>query len=143
MLKNAFAHGRLTRDELDARAGRTLTARTYAELAALTADIPDSPAAARPASPSAPGRRRPLARAATSAMARFRPVPAPTRPKPTFRLTSHGSAGGTFPPERAGHRAASGRRRERCDAGETSTGIGASPVAASRLTRDACCRAVH
>jgi Domain of unknown function (DUF1707) len=64
MLKNAFVHGRLTRDELDARAGRALTARTYAELAALTADIPDSPAAARPASPSAPARRRPLARAA-------------------------------------------------------------------------------
>ena len=33
-------HGRLTRDELDARAGRALAARTYADLAALTADIP-------------------------------------------------------------------------------------------------------
>jgi Domain of unknown function (DUF1707) len=67
MLKNAFVHGRLTRDELDARAGRALTARTYAELAALTADIPDSPAAAGPASPSAPARRRPLARATAGA----------------------------------------------------------------------------
>ena len=55
MLKNAFVHGRLTRDELDARAGRAITARTYAELAALTADIPDIPAAARPGAPVRPG----------------------------------------------------------------------------------------
>lgn len=48
-LKAAYAHGRLTRDELDARAGRALVARTYAELAAATADIPAPvPAPARP-----------------------------------------------------------------------------------------------
>ncbi len=58
-LKTAFVHGRLTRDELDARAGQALTARTWADLAALTADIP-----AGPARPPAPARRRPLARAA-------------------------------------------------------------------------------
>ena len=39
-LKDAFVQGRLTRDELDARAGQALSARTYADLAALTADIP-------------------------------------------------------------------------------------------------------
>jgi Domain of unknown function (DUF1707) len=61
-LKAAFVHGRLTKDELDARAGQALSARTYADLAALTADIPAEPAAAGPARP--PGRRRPLARAA-------------------------------------------------------------------------------
>jgi len=33
-------HGRLTRDELDARTGQALAARTYADLAALTADLP-------------------------------------------------------------------------------------------------------
>ena len=60
-LKDAFVQGRLTRDELDARAGRALSARTCADLAALTADIP---AAAGPARPPAPARRRPLARAA-------------------------------------------------------------------------------
>ena len=60
-LKDAFVHGRLTRDELDARAGQALSARTCADLAALTADIP---AAAGPARPPAPARRRPLARAA-------------------------------------------------------------------------------
>jgi Domain of unknown function (DUF1707) len=40
VLKAAFIEGRLTKDELDARLSQTLAARTYAELAALTADIP-------------------------------------------------------------------------------------------------------
>jgi hypothetical protein len=40
VLKDAFAQGRLTRRELDSRAGRTFASRTYAELVALTADIP-------------------------------------------------------------------------------------------------------
>ncbi len=39
-LKDAFVQGRLTRDELDARAGRALSARTCVDLAALIADIP-------------------------------------------------------------------------------------------------------
>jgi DUF1707 SHOCT-like domain len=46
-LKTAFVHGQLTKDELDARAGQALAARTYAELAALTADIPPRSAAGR------------------------------------------------------------------------------------------------
>jgi len=63
-LKNAFVHGRLTKGELDVRAGHALTARTRAELAALTADIPVpvSPPNAAPSAPSAPPRRRPPAR---------------------------------------------------------------------------------
>lgn len=61
-LKDAFVDGRLTRDELDARAGRALAARTCAELTTLTSDIPVVPAG--PARPPAPVRRRPLARAA-------------------------------------------------------------------------------
>ncbi len=44
-LQAAFAQGRLTPDELDARAGQAFAARTYADLAALTADIPADPAA--------------------------------------------------------------------------------------------------
>jgi Domain of unknown function (DUF1707) len=63
-LKTAFVHGQLTRDELDARTGRALAARTYADLAALTADIPPAPAAARPTRPPVPAGRRPLAGAA-------------------------------------------------------------------------------
>jgi hypothetical protein len=62
-LKDAFVHGRLTKDELDTRAGQALAARTYADLAALIADIPPAPAAG-PARPPAPARDRPLARAA-------------------------------------------------------------------------------
>ena len=63
-LKNAFVHGRLTKDELNQRVGQALVARTYADLAALTADTPPAPAAAGSARPPAPARRRPLARAA-------------------------------------------------------------------------------
>ena len=43
-LKTAFVQGRLTKDELDLRVGRTLSSRTYAELGPLTADIPAGPA---------------------------------------------------------------------------------------------------
>jgi hypothetical protein len=63
-LKNAFVHGRLTKGELDTRAGQALAARTYADLAALTADILPAPARAAPHRPTAPARHRPLARAA-------------------------------------------------------------------------------
>ena len=49
-LKDAFVHGQLNKDELDARAGQALAARTYAELAAVTADIPAAPAPAPAAS---------------------------------------------------------------------------------------------
>jgi Domain of unknown function (DUF1707) len=65
-LKAAFVAGMLTKDELELRVGQTLAARTYAELAALTADIPPAPAgppAAGPASPPAPARHWPLAKA--------------------------------------------------------------------------------
>jgi len=48
VLKTAFVQDRLTIDELDARAGRAFTARTYAELAALTADIPAEAATTAP-----------------------------------------------------------------------------------------------
>ena len=58
-LKDAFVHGQLTKDELGTRAGQALTARTYADLAALTADIPPRPAAARPARPPAARPARP------------------------------------------------------------------------------------
>jgi Domain of unknown function (DUF1707) len=66
-LKVAFVYGRLTRDELDVRVSRALTARTRADLAALAADIPavpSAPAAAGLARAPVPARRWPLARAA-------------------------------------------------------------------------------
>jgi DUF1707 SHOCT-like domain len=54
-LKAAFAQGRLDTDELDDRVGRAFASRTYAELAALTADIPASPTVAGPAVAVSPG----------------------------------------------------------------------------------------
>jgi hypothetical protein len=48
ILKIAFVEDRLAKDEFEVRAGQALSARTAAELAALTADIPVGPAAARP-----------------------------------------------------------------------------------------------
>lgn len=55
-LKTAFEYGLLSRNDLYVRAGRALASRTYAELAALTADIPAGLLAARsPAMPGPPG----------------------------------------------------------------------------------------
>ena len=39
-LKAAFVQGRLTKIEFDQRVGQTFTSRTYADLAAVTADLP-------------------------------------------------------------------------------------------------------
>ncbi len=47
-IKAAFVQGRLTLDELDMRAGRALASRTYAELTAITADIPAGLIGAQP-----------------------------------------------------------------------------------------------
>jgi hypothetical protein len=63
VLKAAYVHGMLTKDELDARLSQALISRTYAGLAALTTDIPPAPAAAGPARAPARARRRPLAKA--------------------------------------------------------------------------------
>ncbi|HEY7264497.1 MAG TPA: DUF1707 domain-containing protein [Trebonia sp.] len=52
VLKAAFVQGRLDRDELDLRVGQALASRTYADLAALTADItPAQLTRARPPEP--------------------------------------------------------------------------------------------
>jgi DUF1707 SHOCT-like domain len=59
-LKAAFTQGRLTRDELDRRAGQALLARTYADLAAATANMPARPAPRRPG-PARPALPRPRA----------------------------------------------------------------------------------
>lgn len=48
VLREAAGDGRLTSDELDERLERALTARTYGELAALTADLPAGQAAPLP-----------------------------------------------------------------------------------------------
>jgi hypothetical protein len=58
ILKAAFVQGRLTKDELESRAARAFTAKTYADLATLTADIPPAPAtgSTAPAPASTPAR---------------------------------------------------------------------------------------
>jgi hypothetical protein len=53
-LKIAFVQGRLTKDELEERAGQVFVSRTYANLAAVTADLPIGRMSARP--PGGPAR---------------------------------------------------------------------------------------
>jgi hypothetical protein len=48
VLKAAFIQGRLTKEEFDLRVGQVFASRTYAELNAVTADIPDGVLSARP-----------------------------------------------------------------------------------------------
>ena len=48
VLKAAFVRGRLAKDEFDLRIGQALASRTYADLAALTADVPAGPTRTRP-----------------------------------------------------------------------------------------------
>jgi hypothetical protein len=43
LLKTAFVQGRLGKDEFDLRVGQVLASRTYADLGALTSDIPAGP----------------------------------------------------------------------------------------------------
>ena len=59
VLKVAFVQDRLTKDEFDVRAGQALTARTFAELAALTADIPAGVTEAQPLRKPARAKARP------------------------------------------------------------------------------------
>jgi hypothetical protein len=58
LLKAAFVQGRLDRDEFDERVGQVLVSRTYAELAAITADIPAELVGALPRHPPVRARRR-------------------------------------------------------------------------------------
>ena len=48
VLKAAFSEGRLTKEEFDTRSGRVLAARTYADLAAIVADLPAGPGGPMP-----------------------------------------------------------------------------------------------
>jgi DUF1707 SHOCT-like domain len=76
VLKAAFVQGRLSKDELDARAGQAFAARTYGELAALTADLPAGLVAARPPRQPARARTRPPAGKVVVGAALIVPPPA-------------------------------------------------------------------
>jgi hypothetical protein len=69
VLKASFAEGRLTRAEYDDRAARGYAARTYGELAALTADLPGGPLGDVARYPGAWYPPRQVARAGTNSMA--------------------------------------------------------------------------
>ena len=109
ILQAAFAQGRLTPDELDARAGQAFAARTYADLAALTADIPPTRLRLRPADR---GRQADHIRAQSGMPTTSRPRPPPP--------TGHGGSPpgklrrsrGQLPPRPGpGGRALEGERR--------------------------------
>jgi hypothetical protein len=76
MLKAAFVQGRLAKDELDARAGEAFAARTYAELAAITADLPVGLIAALPPGRPGPARARPSMGGVVAGAALIIPLPA-------------------------------------------------------------------
>jgi Domain of unknown function (DUF1707) len=59
-LKAAFIQGRLDKDEFDLRLGQAFTSRTYAELVAVTADLPAGLSAAQPPTPDPAPRVGPL-----------------------------------------------------------------------------------
>jgi Domain of unknown function (DUF1707) len=56
VLQAAFVAGRLTKDEFDLRVGRVFASRTYADLDALTADLPAGVTGAQPERAGKPGR---------------------------------------------------------------------------------------
>ena len=63
VLKAAFVQGRLAKDELHARVDQTFASRTYAELAAITADLPTGLARPEPVrNPARDEGERPVAR---------------------------------------------------------------------------------
>jgi hypothetical protein len=65
MLKAAFVQGRLARDEFGLRVGQALASQTYADLAALTADIPAGLTGVQPPEPA----REPANKQAVTAVA--------------------------------------------------------------------------
>ena len=62
ILKGAFVQGMLAKDEFDLRVGQVLSSRTYAELAAVTADLPAGLVALQPPKPARPRAGQPVLR---------------------------------------------------------------------------------
>ncbi|HXC85690.1 MAG TPA: DUF1707 domain-containing protein [Trebonia sp.] len=68
IMKDAFVQGRLTKDEFDSRVAHALAARTHADLATLSADLPAMPPVARPVRKPVPPRKPVPARPANPAV---------------------------------------------------------------------------
>jgi hypothetical protein len=62
ILKAAFVQGMLGKDDFDLRVAQTFASRTYAELAAVIADLPAGLARASAAAPARPHHRQPVVR---------------------------------------------------------------------------------
>ena len=69
ILKAAFVYGTLTRDELTLRTGWALTARTYAELAGVTAGLTPGPPRPAPRTAPRPAMQRPRRRVSKKVVA--------------------------------------------------------------------------
>jgi hypothetical protein len=76
VVKAAYVQGRLTKAELDARAGQAFAARTYGELAAVTADLPPGLVTALPPRRPARARTRPPVSKVVAGAALVIPAPA-------------------------------------------------------------------
>ena len=61
-LKAAFVQGMLAKDEFDLQVNQAFASRTYAELAAVTADLPAEPTAAQPPKPARTQGEQPVLR---------------------------------------------------------------------------------
>jgi len=85
-LRIAAGDGRLTADELDERLERALTARTYADLTVLVADLPAVPGAG--ISPAAPAKELVTIECRSSSTERVGRWPVPAR----MRLSAHSGA---------------------------------------------------
>ena len=103
VLKTAFVQGRLAKDELDLRLGRVLSSRTYADLSALTADLPVRLTKAEPPEPD-----------------RQLDTGQPGTGQPGTRAARHRAAGHRA----AGHRAAGYRARPGIGREKASQGVG-------------------
>ena len=119
ILKAAFVHGMLAKDEFDLRVGQAFASRTRIELSALTADLPARLTAAQPPGPGqAPGE------AASSAVR--------DRDRGGNRaLRRHVAAGARLAQERPG-RAPGGDQAARADHPHLRDGFGRGRIAAAR-----------
>ncbi len=107
-LKAAYVHGRVTKDEFDARVSQTFASRTHAELALVTADIPAGLAAQQPPRPTpargnapahanaGPGDRAIIATAVFAVLALAISISAGPFASPAAVLLVFGGAGSAF-----------------------------------------------
>jgi hypothetical protein len=84
LLKTAFVHGVLTKDELAVRTGHALNARTYGQLAIITGDL-----AAEASSPAKPAKSAKTATSATTT---------PTRRRLNKKVVAWGACAIVLPP---------------------------------------------